>query len=172
MMWSRRLAGMLATVCAVLTTPGGAQTNLSNEAIWGSNEFGSALVSITWAPDGRHVDFAALIRTDSHIFRLDVASGEVQQHTEMVGNVGGLSFDRGHQRVAFVHAAPTSTNQIYTMDLGSGTPRQLTQVNEWLAERIVAMWRTVPKEPPWWICQCTVFASCGPKACESLASSI
>ena len=88
-----------------------------------------------WAPGGDHIHFVALDRTDAHLYRLDVASGEVEPLTEGVGILSAPSFDRTHGSVAFLRSGPTAAGDVWFRDLESGQERRLTTANPGLAEK-------------------------------------
>ena len=88
-----------------------------------------------WAPGGDHIHFVALDRTDAHLYRLEVASGEVEPLTEGVGILSAPSFDRTHGSVAFLRSGPTAAGDVWLRDLESGQERRLTTVNPGLAEK-------------------------------------
>ncbi|NNM34261.1 MAG: S9 family peptidase, partial [Gemmatimonadetes bacterium] len=89
----------------------------------------------TWAPGGNHIDFTALDRTDANVYRLDVASGEVEALTEGVGIVSSVSFDATHGSMAFLRSGPTASGDVWFRDLESGQERRLTTANPGLAEK-------------------------------------
>lgn len=88
-----------------------------------------------WTPGGNHIDFIALDRTDANLYRLDVASGDVEALTEGVGIVSGASFDGTHGSVAFLRTGPTAATDVWFRNLESGQERRLTNANPALTEK-------------------------------------
>lgn len=98
-------------------------------------DFEGDLRGYRWSPGGQHIDFESLVRTDANLFRLDVASGEIEPLTEGSGIVSSASFDRGHRTVAFERAGPTEPGDLWFKDLSDGAETRLTTANPEIAER-------------------------------------
>jgi dipeptidyl aminopeptidase/acylaminoacyl peptidase len=67
-----------------------------------SGSFVGTMRGFDWMPDSRAVLFTGLQRTDTNLYRLDVATGEVQQVTQVEGTLSAGSFSRDRSR--FVYA--------------------------------------------------------------------
>ena len=76
-----------------------------------------------FTPDGRYYDFTALDRTVANFYRLDLRNGRVTPLTDWVGTVGGATWSRNHDRVAFTFDSPTSPAEVYTARFGRGMER-------------------------------------------------
>ena len=100
-------------------------------------DFEADLRSYEWHPGGRAIDFTALDRTDAHLYRLDVASGEVEQLTSATGVTGVASWNATHDVAVFEYSSPTAPGEIWLTDFRddpNGVRAQLTEANPQLAE--------------------------------------
>lgn len=101
-------------------------------------DFEGDLRGYRWHPGGRAIDFVALERTDANLYRVNVASGEVQQLTREPGMVSAPSFDRFHQVAAFAYASPTAPADLWTFRFDDGVKVRLTDANPELADKELA----------------------------------
>ena len=104
-------------------------------------EFDPDLRSYDWHPGGRAIDFTALNRTDAHLYRVNVRSGEVEQLTDETGITGAASWNATHDVAAFAHSSPTAPGNIWLADFrdagtraDASTRLRLTDANPELAE--------------------------------------
>ena len=98
-------------------------------------EFDPDLRSYKWHPGGRAIDFTALNRTDAHLYRVNVRSGEVEQLTDETGVAGVASWNATHDVAVFEHSSPTAPGEIWLADFRNGGARaRLTDANPQLAE--------------------------------------
>jgi dipeptidyl aminopeptidase/acylaminoacyl peptidase len=100
-----------------------------------------------WSPRG--IYFGALKKTASHLYRLNVATGAVEQVThpdDLMAN--GASFTKDFGEVAYAGAMPNTGTEIYiAATTGSGAPVRVTHLTDaWkahtLARREVVSWRS------------------------------
>lgn len=101
-------------------------------------DFEGDLRDFRWHPGGRAVDFVALERTDANFYRVELASGEVQQLTREPGVASAPSWDRFHHAAAFAHASPTAPADIWLARLDGGGMVRLTDANPALAGKDLA----------------------------------
>jgi len=83
----------------------------------------------TWGPEGRFLFFTAGVSGNSHLFRLEVATGQVEQVTEGDRMVGGVSFSHDFREVAFEVSTPTIPGDVYAARVDGSRERRLTAVN-------------------------------------------
>ncbi|MGI9626278.1 MAG: prolyl oligopeptidase family serine peptidase [Longimicrobiales bacterium] len=93
--------------------------------------------SYRWNPGGQSIEFDALVRTDTNLFRLDVRSGEVEALTEGTGIMSAVSYDAGHNSVAYQYVSPTQSGDLWFRDLASEAPVRLTEANPAMSDRIL-----------------------------------
>ena len=82
----------------------------------------------TWSPDGAHLFFTANTGGNTHLFRLEVESGAVEQVTHGDGRIGSVTFSRDGSTVAYVGQDATHPGDVYAGPVG-GSARQLTSLN-------------------------------------------
>lgn len=88
----------------------------------------------TWSADGDELYFTASVGGDSHIFRLAIEDGRVEQVTFGTGRIGSVSFSDDARHIAYIGQNATHPGDVYTAPLG-GSARQVTSLNaELLAE--------------------------------------
>jgi dipeptidyl aminopeptidase/acylaminoacyl peptidase len=84
---------------------------------------------IDWKPDG--IYFTGSVKTASHLFRVDAATGLITRLTgpdDLMS--GGFSLTRSGDSAAFIAGSPKSLNEIFLSDLHRFAPRKLTNLNE------------------------------------------
>ena len=89
-----------------------------------------------WAPDGRFIYFTAAIGGESHLFRVSVPAGRVEQVTKGPRRLNGLTIDRGFRRIAYtvgVHEAP---GDVYVANIDGTGERRLTDVHRAITSEI------------------------------------
>ena len=100
-------------------------------------DFDADLRAYEWHPGGRAIDFTALDRTDAHLYRVNVRSGEIEQLTDEAGVAGAASWNATHDVAAFEHSSPTAPGDIWLADFrdgADGARTRLTEANPQLAE--------------------------------------
>ncbi len=81
-----------------------------------------------WSADGRVLHFTAGVGGNTHLFRLEVASGDVEQVTRGDGRIGSVSFSSDGTTMAYVGQDATHPGDVYAGPVG-GSARQLTAFN-------------------------------------------
>ena len=89
----------------------------------------------TWSEDGSTLYFTAGIGGNSHIFRLTVASGAVEQVTFGEGRIGSTTFSADRSQIAYLGQDATNPGNVYFGSVG-GTARQLTKLNAELLDEL------------------------------------
>jgi dipeptidyl aminopeptidase/acylaminoacyl peptidase len=82
----------------------------------------------TWSSDGRSLYFTAGIRGNTHLFRLTVETGGVEQVTFGDGRIGSASLSGDRGTVAYVGQDGTHPGSVFAGPVG-GSARQLTSFN-------------------------------------------
>jgi dipeptidyl aminopeptidase/acylaminoacyl peptidase len=83
-----------------------------------------------WAPDGKHVYFTGGIGGTTHLFRVSPASGPVEQVTTGQRRLGGFSFDKGFDKVAYTVGLNEAPSEIWTANIDASGEKQLTHVHD------------------------------------------
>jgi dipeptidyl aminopeptidase/acylaminoacyl peptidase len=82
-----------------------------------------------WGPDGAFLFFEADAGGDTHVFRLRVSDGRVEQLTRGARRLGSFSFSRDFRRLAFTASDPTRPGNVFVAAGDGGGERRLTDVN-------------------------------------------
>ena len=106
----------------LIPADGGEVRNLTQEwdLIPGAPAFG---------PEGRFLLFTAGVRGNSHLFRLEVTSGDVQQITDGDRMLGGVTFSGDFNRIAYGASDPTHPGDLYSARTDGSGERRLTSAN-------------------------------------------
>jgi dipeptidyl aminopeptidase/acylaminoacyl peptidase len=91
--------------------------------------------SPTWSPDGQSLLFTAAVGGDTHVFRLHVNEGRVEQITHGEGRIGSMSLSADGRTVAYVGQTATHPGDVYAGPVG-GSALQLTSLNADLLDEI------------------------------------
>jgi dipeptidyl aminopeptidase/acylaminoacyl peptidase len=83
----------------------------------------------TWSPEGDFLLIPAGVSGNSHLFRLEMGSGEVQQVTEGERMLGGLTFSKDLSRMAYTVSGPTVPGDLYSARTDGSDERRLTSLN-------------------------------------------
>jgi dipeptidyl aminopeptidase/acylaminoacyl peptidase len=88
-----------------------------------------------WSPDGRDVYFSSGIGGSTHLFRMAVADGVVEQVTTGKRRLGGISFSADIDRIAYSASYPTHPGEIFAARVDGSAEVQLTRTNgHWFGE--------------------------------------
>lgn len=113
-----------------------------------SQDFAGNIRTFAWTPDGRSILFGGLQRTDSNLFRLDVASGRVTRETDATGTLAPGSFSRDGTLMAYVFHDFDTPPDVWVGPTDGAVGTRLTNVNPWIEKEIalargeVVRWRS------------------------------
>lgn len=94
-----------------------------------SGEFDENPFLIDWKADG--IYFAALQKTASHVFRIDLDSGKFSRLTSPDSLMAGaVSLSHDGRTIAFTASSPTSLSEVFVSDVQNFAPRKLTDMTE------------------------------------------
>jgi dipeptidyl aminopeptidase/acylaminoacyl peptidase len=82
-----------------------------------------------WSPDSRFLYYTAGIGGETHLFRVPVPSGKVEQVTRGARRLGGLTIDKSFKTIVYtigVHEAPPD---IYAANIDGTNERRLTDMH-------------------------------------------
>jgi dipeptidyl aminopeptidase/acylaminoacyl peptidase len=89
-----------------------------------------------WSPDSRFIYFTAGIGGESHLFRVTVPAGKVEQVTKGARRLGGIGYDKGMTKIVYtvgVHDAPPD---VYVASIDGSNERRLTDVHREIVREI------------------------------------
>jgi dipeptidyl aminopeptidase/acylaminoacyl peptidase len=124
---------------AVVSAEGGASKILTHD-------FDEDANLLDWGPDG--IYFAALQKTNAHLYRLDASKGTVRRLSGPDAfHAAGASFTKDHRTLAGVGAAPNRFAEVYVTPTNDFAPRYLTEMGAQykgfaLAHREVVEWKS------------------------------
>ena len=83
-----------------------------------------------WSPDNRHIYFTAGIGGESHLFRVSVPAGKVEQVTRGARRLGGLDIDRNFKTIAYTVGVHESPPELYVANIDGTNERQITEIHK------------------------------------------
>ena len=89
-----------------------------------------------WSPDSRFLYFTAGIGGETHLFRVPVPGGQVEQVTKGPRRITGLTYDRSLTKILYtvgLHEAPA---ELFVADIDGSNERRLTNVHRTLVSEI------------------------------------
>jgi dipeptidyl aminopeptidase/acylaminoacyl peptidase len=89
-----------------------------------------------WSPDGRFIYFTSEIGGESHLFRVSVPGGQVEQVTTGERRLNGLTIDKRFKTIAYTVGLHESPGEVYAADIDGAHERRLTNVHEAIATEI------------------------------------
>jgi dipeptidyl aminopeptidase/acylaminoacyl peptidase len=90
----------------------------------------------TFAPDGRSVHFSAGVGGDSHLFRVSLEGGRVEQVTRGARRLGGFSFSADGSRIAYTGSDPTHPTEVFTAASSGGGESRLSGLSDALLREV------------------------------------
>ena len=100
-----------------------------------------------WSTDSRTIYFTGQQGTKTNLFSIDVASGRVEQLTDVEGTLVAASFSRDRGRYVYTYSDYRTPSDIHTTSMDGGESVRLTdanpQVKDWLlADMRVTQWES------------------------------
>ncbi|MFC1791118.1 S9 family peptidase [Gemmatimonadota bacterium] len=83
-----------------------------------SGAFHGNLRGFEWTPDSRAVLFSGLQRTNTNLYRLDVATGELEQLTHVEGNLSAGSFSRDRSSFVYTYSDFDTPSDLWAARIG------------------------------------------------------
>jgi dipeptidyl aminopeptidase/acylaminoacyl peptidase len=82
-----------------------------------------------WSPNSRHIYFTAGIGGATHLFRVPVAGGAVEQVTTGERRLNGVDIDRAFRRMTYTVGSFDRPSDVWVSDVDGGNERRLTDVH-------------------------------------------
>jgi len=82
-----------------------------------------------WSPDSRHIYLTAGIGGESHLFRVSVPTGKVEQVTKGARRLNGIGYDKAMTKIVYtvgLHEAPAD---VYVANIDGSGERRLTDIH-------------------------------------------
>jgi dipeptidyl aminopeptidase/acylaminoacyl peptidase len=97
--------------------------------------------SPTWSPDSQNIYFSAIDHGRRQIYRVSSEGGKVHEITTGASQISGFSLHS--ERLVYARNNEHTPNELYSLDLGSGTEKTLTSFNSKWSEQVT----TSPSDP-------------------------
>jgi len=113
-----------------------------------SGEYEGGIGNPVWTPDGRHVLFSGQQGVDTHLFKLEVATGNFTQLTKMPGSFSAGSFSKDRAKLAYGFSDSSAPGDLWAATIEPWTAVRLTDANPdfdkkfLLAEMRVVTWKS------------------------------
>jgi dipeptidyl aminopeptidase/acylaminoacyl peptidase len=82
-----------------------------------------------WSPDSRFIYYTAATGGESHLFRVSVPGGRVEQVTKGERRINGLSISRDFTRMAYTVGLHEAPPDVYVANIDGSDERRLTDVH-------------------------------------------
>lgn len=102
-----------------------------------SGAFEGNIARFEWTPDGKSLLFTALQRTNSNLYRLDVATGQVTQLTHLTGSLSAGSFSRDRTKMVYSFSDFDSPPDLFVSSTERFDPIRLTDANPWVEKELL-----------------------------------
>ena len=102
-----------------------------------SGKYEGNIGSVNWTPGSRSVLFSGQQRTNTNLFRMDVASGDYQQLTNRTGTLRASSFSKDRSRFVYSYTDFDTPGDLYTAAVADLTPVRLTDANPWVEKELL-----------------------------------
>ena len=89
-----------------------------------------------WSPDSRFIYFTAGIGGESHLFRVSVPDGRVEQVTKGPRRITGLTFDKAMTKIAYLVGVQEAPPEVYVANIDGTNERRLTDVHKAIVSEI------------------------------------
>jgi len=101
-----------------------------------SGAFDGNIGTMVWTPDASAILFSGLQRTNNNLFRLNLASLEVQKVTDAVGSLSPASFTRDRTRMAYLYQDFATPSDVWAGPTDGSEGARLTEANPWIGSDI------------------------------------
>lgn len=87
---------------------------------------------LTWAPNSEYIVFTALVHTNFHLFRVNVATGEIRQLTSQTGSLRAQSLSKDLKKMVYSFSDFETPEDLYVSEVESLKPTRITDLNPWV----------------------------------------
>jgi dipeptidyl aminopeptidase/acylaminoacyl peptidase len=89
-----------------------------------------------WSPDSRYIYFSTGIGGESHLFRVSVPEGKVEQVTKGARRLNGIGYDKAMTKIVYTVGVHDAPGDVYVAGIDGSNERRLTNVHEDLVREI------------------------------------
>jgi Tol biopolymer transport system component len=83
-----------------------------------------------WSPDSRFIYFSAGIGGETHLFRVSVPQGRVEQVTKGPRRLNGIIYDRAFTRIVYTVGISDAPADVYIANIDGSNERRLTDIHK------------------------------------------
>jgi len=105
----------------------------------------------SWSPDNRYIYFTAGIGGATHLFRISVRGGEVEQVTSGERRLGRVSIDKSYRKIAYTVGVHCEPPEVYVAEIDGTNERKLTEVHKGILAEPVQFQEAVLRRQ-WLLC--------------------
>ncbi|NOR15954.1 MAG: prolyl oligopeptidase family serine peptidase, partial [Candidatus Aminicenantes bacterium] len=102
-----------------------------------SGKFEGSIRGATWTLDGHFLLFNGQQGTNSNLYRLEVASGQVTQLTHVIGTLRVSGFSRNRDKMVYSFTDFDTPSDLYSSVVDSFQPIRLTEGNPWVEKELL-----------------------------------
>lgn len=93
--------------------------------------------SLAWMPDGESLLFSETRRTNRNLYRIDAATGQVTDITNVTGSLRVLAFSEDRTQMVYSFSDFETPSDLYVSSVEDLSPVRLTHANPWIDEEIM-----------------------------------
>jgi len=93
--------------------------------------------TLTWTPDGKSLLFNETRRTNLNLHRVNLATGKVQDITNVKGTLRALAFSKNRTKMVYSYSDFNTPSDLYVSSVGKLNPIRLTNANPWIEKEIL-----------------------------------
>ena len=93
--------------------------------------------NLTWMPDGNSLLFNETRRTNLNLHRVNLATGKVQDITNVKGTLRALAFSKNRTKMVYSYSDFNTPSDLYVSSVGKLNPIRLTNANPWIEKEIL-----------------------------------
>ncbi len=97
-----------------------------------SGEYEGSISRPTWTTDGQTILFTGRQGTNSNLFKLDVGTGELEQLTDVTGNLSVSSYSRDRSKMVYSFQDLDTPPDLYVSPTSQLEPTKVTDANPWV----------------------------------------
>jgi dipeptidyl aminopeptidase/acylaminoacyl peptidase len=89
-----------------------------------------------WSPDNRYIYFPAAVGGESHLFRVSVPAGQVEQMTKGPRRLNGITFDKAFSRIAYTVGVHDAPEDVFVSNIDGTRERRLTDIHKAIVSEV------------------------------------
>jgi len=113
-----------------------------------SGKYEGGINGINWTPDSRYILFNGQQGTNTNIFKMNVATGDIEKLTNVEGGLRASSYSKDRTKMVYSFSDFDTPSDLYVSNVDNFRPVRLTNANPWvgtdllLAKGKVIKWKS------------------------------